>query len=164
MNDLPQLQRAFDLSPYDVLRREMETDVITIGTVHEYFVKTRVPHMVATRVYLTFPLMVGEVMPFASAVLTEDEVHRRYQDGTAICEFIDRTIAQEHPADKRFLLRYMEQACLRYGLNQMTSIGFNHDVIYVRGKLTENYTNFDNTLYVPPLTGQWAIVQRRSAR
>lgn len=96
--------------------------------------------------------------------MSENEVQMRYDRGSAVCEFIDQQIAQEHPADKRFILRYFEQACLRYGLNHMTGLGFNHDVIYSRVKLTENYTNFDNTLYIPPLTGHWAIVQRRSAR
>ena len=162
--DIRALERAVDLTPYDLLRKLLNTDIITIGAVHEYFVKNRTPHMVVARVHLTFPQLVDGAMPAAETILTATDVSERYLKGTAICEFIDGVLSQEHPADKRFLLRYMEQHCLRYGLNQVTSIGFGHDVIYSRGKLIESYTNFDNTLYVPPLTGQWAIVKRGSSR
>lgn len=159
-----ELAVAPDHTAYDVLRTLLGTETVTIGAVHENFISTRTPHMVVARIHLTFPVLVDGEMPCADTILTEQNVQERYERGSAVCEFIDQHIAQEHPADKRFILRYFEQACLRYGLNQMTGIGFNHDVIYVRGKLAENYTNFDNTMYVPPLTGQWAIVQRRSAR
>ena len=157
-----QLIDAPDLTPYDVLRKLLDVEVVTIGAVHENFINTRVPHMVVARVHLTFPQLVNGEMPAAETILTEEGVQRRYNDGSAICEFIDHVLVQDHPADKRFILRHLEQLCLRYGLNQSTCIGFGHDVIYSRGKLPENYKAFDNTLYIPPLTGEWAIVSKGS--
>lgn len=162
--NLEQLHDCFDRTPHEVLQKLLGVDVVTIGAVHENFVSHRVPHMVVARVHLTFQSLVDGVMPEADRILDEGEVESRYRDGSAICEFIDRVLVQDHPADKRFILRHMENLCLRYGLNQTTCIGFGHDVIYTRGKLVGNYSNFDNTLYIPPLTGEWAIVQRRGSR
>ena len=156
----PELADMPDSTPHDVLCRLLNVDVVTVGAIHENFISNRVPHMVITRMHLTLPPLVDGVMPASETILTEAGVQKLYNDGSAICEFIDRTIANEHPADKRFILRYLEQLCLRYGLNHATGIGFQHDVIYTRGKLTDNYKVFDNTLYVPPLTGQWAIVSK----
>lgn len=154
-----------DMTPYDVLRRELNTDVITYGGIHEAFTAACVPNMVVARVHFTLPQLKNGEMPFADTLLTEAGTERTYTEGSAICNFVDTVLAQEHPMDKRFLLRYMEQLCLRYGKSNDRAIGFGHDIIYSREKPVANfYTAFDNTLYIPPLTGYWAIASKGSAR
>ena len=93
-----------------------------------------------------------------------DILFMAYRSGFAISDYIDRQLAQEHPTDKRYLLRYLEQLCDRYGKNSFVATGFGHDVIYSRVPLTENYKVFDNTLYVPPTKGYWAIVSKSATR
>jgi hypothetical protein len=159
------VQDFVDLTPYDVLRRELQTDVITYGALHENFVSKCVPHMVVARVHFTLPQLVNGKMPFADTVMSEATVERAYTEGAAICNFVDNVLAQEHPQDKRFLLRYMEQLCMRYGKSNDRALGFGHDIIYSRDPIgTGFYKAFDNTLYIPPLTGHWAIASKGSAR
>jgi hypothetical protein len=159
------VQDFVDLTPYDVLRRELQTDVITYGAIHAAFVSKCVPHMVVARVHFTLPQLKNGEMPFADTVMSEATVERAYIEGAAVCNFVDNVLAQEHPMDKRFLLRYMEQLCIRYGKSNDRAIGFGHDIIYSREEpIAGFYKAFDNTLYIPPLTGHWAIASKGSAR
>lgn len=151
-----------ETSAYGVLCRELNSDVITCGALHAKFMSVSVPNMVVARVHLTLPQLVHGELPNADKILTEAEANKAYEDGTAICNFIERSLVHEHPADKRFLLRYMEHLSYHYNLAHQTSIGFGHDVLYSREPLGDNYKSFDNSLYVPPLTGYWAIVKRTS--
>lgn len=154
-----------DATPYDVLRRELNTDHITIGGIHEAFISVPVPHMVIARMHLTFPPLVNGKLVVHDFTFDEQRTQQAYDNGAAICNFIDTVLAQEHPTDKRFLLRYMEQLCLRYGKSNDRSTGFGHDIIYSREKpIAGFYKGFDNTLYVPPLTGHWVIATKGSAR
>lgn len=159
------VQDFVDLTPYDVLRRELQTDVITYGAIHAAFVSKCVPHMVVARVHFTLPQLKNGEMPIADTVMSEATVERAYIEGAAVCNFVDNVLAQEHPMDKRFLLRYMEQLCIRYGKSNDRAIGFGHDIIYSREEpIAGFYKAFDNTLYIPPLTGHWAIASKGSAR
>jgi len=154
-----------DLTPYDVLRRELNTDVITFGDIHAAFIGQCVPNVVVARVHFTLPQLRNGEMPFASTVFSEATAERAYTEGAAICNFVDNVMAQEHPMDKRFLLRYMEQLCLRYVKSNDRSTGFGHDIIYSREKPEVSfYHTFDNTLYIPPLTGYWVIATKGAAR
>jgi len=97
-------------------------------------------------------------------VLSDDQMVRFFKEGHAISDYIDHELADDHPTDKRFLLRHMELLCFRYGLNRTTSTGYGHDVIFSRTPIAEHYSKFDNSLYVPPLTGHWALASKGAAR
>lgn len=127
--------------------------------VREYMSKN-VPDMAVVFVYLGSRQLADD-NPLG---LSEESLTRYFEEGRAISNYIDRELADDHPTDKRFLLRHMELLCMRYGLNRTTSTGFGHDVIFSREPLSEHYTKFDNSLYVPPLTGHWAIASKSAAR
>lgn len=95
---------------------------------------------------------------------TDEVLKTLFIAGKTISDFIDAELSQDHPTDKRFLLRYMELLCTRYELNQFKSTGFGHDVIFSKTPLDDHYPKFDNSLYVPPLTGHWAIAAKGAAR
>ena len=149
-----------ETTPYGVLCRELGTDRPTIGALHEKFLSVDRPNLVVARMHLTLPPTVDGKIPTPDHVIETDEANRMYAQGAAICVYIDQHLAQEHPQDKRFLLRYMEQHCMRLGIPKQTLFGFGHRVIFSREPLPEQYSGFDNSLYVPPLTGHWAIVPR----
>jgi hypothetical protein len=151
-----------ETSAYGVLCRELNSREITFGALHEKFMSVSVPNMVVARVHLTLPQLVHGEMPNADHIIGEDHANKCYEDGTAICNFIERMLVQEHPADKRFLIRYMEHISYHYNIPRQTSIGFGHDVVFSREPLGDSFKSFDNSLYVPPLTGYWAIVKRTS--
>jgi hypothetical protein len=97
-------------------------------------------------------------------MLDVDDLRDLQNEGRAISNYITQQLVQDHPADKRFVIRYLEQMCEHYKMNKHTAVGFSHDVIYSTEPLGESYKTFDNSLYVPPTKGYWAIVQRASSR
>ncbi len=145
---------------YALLQKELGTDVVTYGAIHKNFVSKPVPKMVVSLIHLTMqPLVNGELLG-ADTVIFPAMAELLYIEGLAISSYIDKAHAQEHPMDKRYLLRYLEHLCLRHGTEKQTAIGFGHTVIYSRKPLGDQYKSFDNTQYVPPLTGHWAIAGR----
>jgi len=125
--------------------------------------------------YLTKPVPVQPVQEIVLALqawtkvkptdmLDVDDLRDLQDEGRAISNYITRQLVQDHPADKRFLLRYLEQMCDHYNMHKHTAIGFGHDVIYSAEPLGASFKTFDNSLYVPPTKGYWAIVQKASSR
>lgn len=149
---------------YALLKKELGTDVVTYGAIHKNFVSTPVPKMVVALIHLTMQPQVNGELPGADIVVDSAMANTLYAEGLAVSTYIDKAHAQEHPLDKRYLLRYLEHLCLRHGTEKQTAIGFGHDIIYSRKPLAAQYKSFDNTQYVPPLTGHWAIVGRPSQR
>lgn len=148
-------------SPFEVLCQELNTNEITYGTLHEKFMSAPVPNMVVARIHLTLPPLIDGHMPHAHTIITELDAHLLYEQGKVICEYIDRVLIAEHPVDKRFLLRYLENRSLQFDQPEQKSVGYGHVVVYSREPLAAEYTGFDNSLYVPPLTGHWAIIRRK---
>lgn len=127
--------------------------------VREYMGKN-VPDMAVVFVYLGSRQLADD-NPLG---LSEESLNRYFEEGRAISSYIDTELADDHPNDKRFLLRHMELLCYRYVLNRTTATGFGHDLIFSREPIAEHYPKFDNSLYVPPLTGHWAIATKSAAR
>jgi hypothetical protein len=146
---------------YDELREALGVSpdqMVTVEAVRENFDKNCTPKMVVAYIALAFQSYTN---CYKEGKLTPEQAVALFKDGQAISNYIDRVLSQEHPMDKRFLLRYMEQAAMRYGHPEMTNVGYGHVVVYSRVPFVgDEYKTFDNSLYVPPLTGYWAIVKR----
>jgi hypothetical protein len=140
------------------VRTKLNLHKVTRADIVNHYEKTNVPDMTIVFVYL------GSRNVQADAEITDEGLVKFAAAGQAISDYIDTELADDHPTDKRFLLRHMELLCFRYGLSRFTSTGFGHDVIYSRTPIAENYPKFDNTLYVPPLIGHWAIASKGAAR
>ena len=93
---------------------------------------------------------------------TYKNLYEIYRDGITILNFMRVTNSESHPTDKRYLLIYIEEMCKRFNLTTHKCPGFGHDVLYSVNPIS--YSKFDNSLYVPPTTGYWAIVGRGMAR
>lgn len=134
--------------------------VVFVEEIREHFHKNCTPKMIVA--YLSLALQsLPNPNGYDDGSLTPDQVLELFERGQAISNYIDYVLSQEHPMDKRFLLRYMEQAALRYGHAEMTNVGFGHAVVYSRVPFDgDEFKAFDNSLYVPPMTGYWAIVKR----
>lgn len=145
-----------DIATY--VRTKLNLLKITRADIVAHYENTNVPDMTIVFVYL------GSRGVQDNAEITDEGLVKFAAAGKAISDYIDTELADDHPTDKRFLLRHMELLCYRYGLNRNTSTGFGHDVIFSRKPIVENFPKFDNTLYVPPLTGYWAIASKSSAR
>lgn len=132
--------------------------VVFVEEIREHFNKNCTPKL--TVAYIALALQ-SCPSGYDRGQLTLDQAQTLFEQGQAISNYIDHVLSQEHPMDKRFLLRYMEQAALRYGHAEMTNVGFGHAVVYSRVPFVgDEFKTFDNSLYVPPLTGYWAIVKR----
>lgn len=140
------------------IRTKLNLHKVTRADIVAHYENTNVPDMAIVFVYL------GSRNVRNDAEITEEGLVKFAAAGKAISEYIDTELADDHPNDKRFLLRHMELLCFRYGLNRTTSTGFGHDVIFSREPIAEHYAKFDNSLYIPPLTGHWAIATKGSAR
>ncbi len=131
---------------------------VTVEAIREHFAKNCTPKMVVAYIALAFQ---SHSNCYDEGVLFPENAAALFDQGQAISNYIDHVLSQEHPMDKRFLLRYMEQAALRYGHPEMTNVGYGHVVVYSRVPFVgDEFKTFDNSLYVPPLTGYWAIVKR----
>lgn len=139
-------------------QREELGSPVTRSQITEMYLSQNVPGTVVAFLYLATMNDKPERNYYGA------EIDRLFLAGSYISDYINTELAQEHPTDKRFLLRYMELLCTRYDLNQFKSTGFGHDVIFSKTPLDEHYPKFDNSLYVPPLTGYWAIASKSAAR
>jgi hypothetical protein len=147
---------------YDELRRVLGIAVdqeIPFAAIRERFAKKNVPELPVAYIALalqTYPSM------YQDGMISPGQADAMFAQGSAISNYIDNVLSQEHPMDKRFLLRYMEQVCMQLGNTRQTSVGFGHVIVYNREPfIGEGFETFDNSLYVPPLTGYWAIVKRK---
>jgi hypothetical protein len=147
---------------YDELRRVLgiaSDQEIPVAAVRERYTKTNVPELPVAYIALA---MQTHVNRYEAGTLSPHQADALFAEGAAISNYIDRVLSQEHPMDKRFLLRYMENVCMQLGNTRQTSVGFGHVIVYSREPFVDSgYESFDNTLYVPPLTGHWAIVKRK---
>lgn len=142
------------------LKRLLNKTTISRADIVEAYVGKNTPNMAVAFIYLA-----SRTVEDTNTIGWSDRALTRYfNDGKAISDYIDHELADDHPTDRRFLLRHMELLCLRKGLSRLQSTGFGHDVIYSRVPIAEYYPKFDNTLYVPPLTGHWAIASKGAAR
>lgn len=147
---------------YDELRRVLgiaNDQEIPVASVRERFAKKNVPELPVAYIALALQTYPNQ---FKDGVLSPSQADAMFAQGAAISNYIDNVLSQEHPMDKRFLLRYMEQVCLQLGNTRQTSVGFGHVIVYSREPFVDSgFESFDNSLYVPPLTGYWSIVQRK---
>lgn len=141
----------------DYVRTLLNKNDIYVSDLKAEFLRKNVPDMVIAFINLG-------MSPVDDGCLQDSYVEELFTKGRAISEYIDRELADDHPTDKRFLLRHMELLCLRYGLKQHKSTGFGHDVIFSLEPIESYYPKFDNSLYVPPLTGHWALATKGAAR
>lgn len=139
----------------------VNTNEIPAQKILDHYLTKSVPVMPVQEIALALQAW-SKVKP--TDMLDVDDLRDLQNEGRAISNYITQQLAQDHPADKRFLLRYLEHMCDHYKMRKPTAIGFGHDVIYSTEPLGETYKKFDNTLYVPPTKGYWAIVQRASSR
>lgn len=135
---------------------------ITSRMIDEKFRSVCTPDIVTSRAHLALRRREHGYIHVDDVPMFKEDLVRLYRSGTAICDFIDNQMAQDHPDDKRFLLRRLELIALQHNIREQRVPGFSHDVIYSRTPLPDCYKVFDNTLYYPPLTGYWAIAQRSS--
>jgi hypothetical protein len=134
---------------------------ISSEMIDKKFLSVCTPDIITSRAHMALPRKEHGYVVTSDIPMFPEDLVRLYRNGTAVCEFIDNHMAQDHPDDKRFLLRHLENVSLRHGLREQRVPGFSHDVIYSRTPLL-GYKTFDNTLYYPPLTGYWAIARRAS--
>lgn len=140
------------------VRTKLNLHKITRADIVSHYEKTNVPDMTIAFVFL------GSRGVQDNAEITDEGLVKFAAAGKAISDYIDTELADDHPTDRRFLLRHMELLCLRKGLSRLQSTGFGHDVIFSRAPIAEYYPKFDNSLYVPPLIGHWAIAAKGAAR
>lgn len=140
------------------VRNILNVPLVTRGMIVAHYLGKNIPDMTVAFIYLASRHLLD------TAVITDEGMQNFARQGRAISSYIDDELSDDHPTDKRFLLRHMELLCLRKGLSRLQSTGFGHDVIFSRTPLAEYYPKFDNSLYVPPLIGHWAIAAKGSAR
>lgn len=127
---------------------------ITSTDIVENYLNTNVPVSEVVYIYLALTPEQRE----NQVLLVNQNLLRAFDAGYAINKYINEELAQEHPTDKRFLLRSIENLCDRHGLSSHKCPGYGHDVIYSTKPIP--YTTFDNSLYIPPRRGYWAIVSK----
>lgn len=141
------------------LQKTLKTEgPITYGMLHDNYMNTNVPSLIVSNIYQYLSCAHLD----RDMVLSVDDIDAAFTKGSAILMYADTQLAQEHPTDKRFLLRYLEQICLRLGTSNQVAPGYGHDIMYSRKPIVETYPKFDNSLYIPPSMGYWAIIARKA--
>lgn len=135
---------------------------ISSAMIDKKFLSVCTPDIVTVRAHLALARKEHGYVVTSEIPMFPEDLISLYRDGSAICRFIDGQMAQDHPDDKRFLLRRLEHVALHHNIREQRVPGFGHDVLYSTTPLPDCYKVFDNTLYYPPLTGYWAIAQRSS--
>lgn len=145
---------------YTHVTSALGVDNVTVGNVVDFYMGNNTPDAEVARVYLGLSPKQREER---ERVLVPYYLWETHVAGTAVCNFISNELAEDHPMDKRFLLRHIENLCERFNLNSHQCPGFGHDIIFSKEPLA-SYKTFDNSIYIPPLTGHWAIIRRGESR
>lgn len=138
-------------------------DPVSVADIVNEFHRVPVPEILVQVAYLG--LTAAQIEQKPTEPLSIAEIQELLEAGVAVNNYITNFHTDEHQTDKRYLLRYIENLCERHNLNNHRSPGYGHDVIYSKTPLDHVVgAKFDNSLYLPPLKGYWAIVGKGSAR